>query len=166
MSDLVNIISSCSSETFLNEDRNVLRIELSSGALIEDILKFEKHNGIILPGDLRNLLLFSNGLNFLGLSILSLEEIEVFTNSGMISFHSWGNGDFDCLSTGENYPQGTVIFMLHSEEETYVVSDRLTTWFKAVISEIKMNLTLLHPLDYQSGKSEGMYKSIGSKIQK
>ena len=164
MSELVNFIESYCNETFLDEDGDSLIIELKKGVALEDIRKFEIDNGIDIPEGLKELLLFSNGINLFGLQVVSLEEMEFFPNTEMLSFHNWGNGDFDCLSVGGDYPKGAVVFMSHNEGETVLVSDSLVEWFKGVISEIKKLGALLHPCDYSERESEGMYKNISHQI--
>lgn len=164
MGKLIKMIKSHCSKIILNEDGDNLTIELADAVVIEDISKFEIVNDIEVPEDLKELLLFSNGVNLFGLQILSLEEMEFFPNTGILSFHNWGNGDFDCLSIGGDYPKEAVVFMSHNEDNTVLVSDNLVEWFKRVISEIKELGTLLHPLDYSERKLEGLYKNISHQI--
>ena len=147
-------------ETFLDEDENSLIVELREGAAIESITKFEVDNHLKLPEDLKELLLFSNGIDLFGIQIHSLDEMEYFPRSEILTFHTWGNGDFDCLSVGGDYSRGTVVFMSHNEDRLALVSDSLTEWFTGVIADIKRTGTLLHPFDYNSRESEGIYKGI------
>lgn len=160
MSELTDILEFYYKEIFLDEDENCLIVELREAASIEDISKFEIDNEVQLPEDLRKLLLFSNGLILFGMQINSVEEIEYFPQSKILTFHNWGNGDFDCLSVGGDYPKGTIVFMSHTENKLAIVSNSLTNWFVEVIAEIKSLGTLLHPLDYKIRGSEGMYKNI------
>lgn len=164
MNELVKIIETYRRETFFDEDENSLIIELQEGVIIESITKFEKDNDIKLPADLKELLLFSNGVDLFGIHIHSLEEMEYFPHSGILTFHSWGNGDFDCLSVGGDYPRGTIVFMSHTEDKLALVSNNLIEWFTGVIAEIKRIGALLHPLDYDERESEGMYKNISHQI--
>jgi len=160
MNDLIKIIESCINETFLDEDGDRLTIKLREAGKAKDILNFELSKGIQLPDDLKKLLLFSNGMNFLGLRILSLEEIEFFPHSRILSFHNWEDGDFDCISINGDYPEGTILFMFHSEDNLEPVCNNLVEWFKEVILEIKKIGSLRHPLDYSNKELEGMYKNI------
>lgn len=164
MSELVDILKFYHKEIFLDEDENGLSVELREAASIESISKFEIDNDVQLPEDLKKFLLFSNGLILFGLPINSLEEIEYFPQSKILTFHNWGNGDFDCLSVGGDYPKGTVVFMSHTESKLAIVSESLTDWFVEVIKEIKSIGTLLHPLDYNVRESEGMYKNVSHQI--
>jgi len=160
MNKLVDILKSYHNKVLFNEDGNPLTIEFRKGASVESILKFEIENDIKLPNDLRELLLFSNGVNLFSLQIHSIEEIEYFPHSKIISFHSWGNGDFDCVSIGGNYSQGKIVFMSHSEDKLALISNDLIEWVIGVIVEIGELGTLLHPLDYNEKVSKGMYKNV------
>ena len=164
MNELKKVLKSYCNKTLLDEDGDNLIIELNEGVDKEVIVRFEADNGIELPKDLKELLLFSNGLNLYGLQIFSIAEMEFFPNAKMLSFHSWGNGDFDCISVGADYPEGAVVFMSHNEDNTALVSSHLIVWFKEVISEISKLGTLLHPLDYDERESEGMYKNVSHQI--
>lgn len=160
MIELIKIIENYCGETFLDEDENSLIVELREGVAIESITKFEINNGLKLPDDLKKLLLSSNGINLFGIQIHSLEEMEFFLRSRILTFHNWGNGDFDCLSVGGDYPIGTVLFMSHSEDNLALVSNNLIEWIIGVVAEIKRVGTLLSPSDYNERESEGMYKNI------
>jgi hypothetical protein len=160
MRKLVEIIETYRYETFFDEDENSLIVELREGVTIESIIKFEVNNNIKLPEDLKELLLFSNGIDLFGVHVHSLEEMEYFPSSGILTFHNWGNGDFDCLSLGDDYPSGTVLLMIHSENKLALVSNSLVAWFTGVIGEIKRTGALLHPSDYNMLESEGMYKNV------
>jgi hypothetical protein len=164
MRELVKIIENYRRESFFDEDENSLIVELRDGATIESIAKFELDNNIKLPDDLKELLLFSNGIDLFGIHINSLEEMEYFSRSSILTFHNWGNGDFDCLSLGGDYPRGSILLMFHSEDKLALVSNSLTEWFTGVIAEIKRIGALLHPLDYNERESEGMYKSVSHQI--
>lgn len=165
MSQLVKIIETNCREIFFDEDENRLIVELREGVDIESIKKFEKKNDIKLPEDLKELLLFSNGIELFGLRIVPLEEMEYFPYSGILTFHNWGNGDFDCLSLGGDYPRGIIVFMSHSEDKLASVSNSLIEWFTEVISEIKKKGALLHPLDYDERELEGIYKNVSHQIE-
>jgi hypothetical protein len=164
MSALVKIIETYRRETFFDEDGNILIVEFGEGATMESIKKFEVDNDIKLPEDLKELLLYSNGIGLFGIQIHALEEMEYFPRSCILTFHTWGNGDFDCLSIGGAYPRGTIIFMSHSEDKLAIVSNNLIEWFLGVIAEIKGTGTLLHPLDFDERGLEGMYKNVSYKI--
>lgn len=166
MGNITEIIEFYRKKTFLDEDGNNLIIELREKANIEDISRFEIDNGFEMPEDLKELLLLSNGLVLFGIQIQSLEEIEYLPRSGILTFHNWGNGDFDCLSVGGDYPKGAIVFMSHSEDKLISVVDNITDWFIRVIAEIKSKGTLLHPLDYDERESEGIFKKISHQIEK
>ena len=102
--------------------------------------------------------MFSNGINLFGQKIFSLEEMEFFNVSNVISFHSWGNGDFDCILIDEEQKEETVFFMKHSNDALTPVCSSLYNWIKEVIKEIQQKGTLLHPDDYLVRSEEGVYK--------
>lgn len=82
----------------------------------------------------------------------------------ILTFHNWGNGDFDCLFVGSEFPKDSIVFMSHSENKLVIVSDSLNNWFADVIGVIKNIGTLLHPLDYKIRGSDGIYKNILKQI--
>ena len=164
MSDLIKLIETYSQRALFDEDDNKMIVEPIEGASLADISKFEATNGMEMPLDLKELLLFSNGMDFFGLHILSLEEMEFFPNTGMISFHNWGTGDFDCLSTGGDYPKGSIIFMAHAEDNTSQISNNLVDWFESIFAEIEEVGALLHPMDYQYSELDGLYKNTSYQI--
>lgn len=165
MDRLIEKIIFYSKKNFIDEDGNCLRLELNEGITIEKISKFEQDNGFCFPHVLKELLLLSNGINLFGQQIFSLEEMEYFAMSEVVSFHSWGNGDFDCLSVGNRYPKEAVVFMFHSEEKIELINRDLTQWIEEVINEISKIGTLLHPLEYEGRESEGIYKELYKRLQ-
>ncbi len=160
MGDLINIINTNRNRYLINEDGDAIMINLNEGVSASDILNFEAANSIKMPENLKELMMMSNGMDLFGLQILSLEEMEFFPNSAILSFHNWGNGDFDCLSFGGVYPKGAVVFISHSEDDSALVCDSLYEWFNKVIVEIERVGTVLHPLDYTEQATEGLYKNI------
>ncbi len=151
---------------FLDEDGNSLKMDFNDSISTSQLLDFEKTNDLKLPEDLRELLLISNGGNFFGLHILSIDEMMVYSNSGLINFHNWGNGDFDCISLGNIYKAGTVIFLSHSEYLNFRVSENLGDWLNSVINEIRVNGTLLHPMDFnQRDVEDCLYEKISNKLK-
>ncbi len=158
------MIKTYSERALFDEDGNKIIVEPREGASLADVSKFEATHGMEMPLDLKELLLFSNGMNFFGLDILSLEAMEFFPTTGMVSFHNWGNGDFDCLSTGGDYPKGSVIFMAHAEDNTSLISNSLADWFEGVFKEKEEVGALLHPMDYQYSELDGLYKNTSYQI--
>jgi len=162
MNEIANLIKVQRHRRFTDENGNQIGIELREAVTDEAISQFEAENAVSIPSELKKLLEFTNGLVFLGLHVLSIDEIEFFPNTGLLSFHNWGNGDFDCISTGKVYPENSVIFMNHSEDEIAFVSPTLEEWLKRVSNEIGKYGALLHPMDYMERQVEGMYKNIKS----
>ncbi len=165
MSELIKLLKIYSDKSVLDEDGLKVGVEFNNGSSIDEILKYQDKNSIALPQNFIEILLYSDGIKLFGLEILSLREMWFFLDSNLIAFHSWGNGDFDCLSLGKEYPKGKIIFMSRSKSSTAVVSDTLENWFKSVINEIEEFGTLFHPMDYNTRNIEGMYKNVSSKIQ-
>jgi hypothetical protein len=166
MKKAVEIIKRYQNFTFLDEDENEINIELSNGASSAEIFRFEKKDKIKLPSDLKELLMFSNGFDLFGLQILSLERMEFFPGEQILSFHNWGNGDFDCIALSGVFPSGTVLFMHHSEDNLIPVKNTFGDWLESVIKEVESKGTLLHPSDYNSRKEDGVYKQVWIKMNK
>jgi hypothetical protein len=160
MSKISELLQKYVKVSFLDEDGNALHLKLLKGASLSEILKFEAKNKINLPYELRDLLLFSNGLDLFGQHLLPLEKLEYFSSGNVLMFHKWGNGDFDCITIGKENAKGKIVFMLHSEEILIPLNISLYEWIRAVISEIKEKGTLLHPYDFTMRKEEGLYKQV------
>lgn len=163
MSRIVELLQSYAHVVLLDEDGEELKISLSKGTNWETIKKFENKENINLPTELKELLMFSNGLVLFGQQILSLDEMEYFTSDNIVSFHTWGNGDFDCISVSQITKTNTVYFMSHSVNNLTPIHSSLFGWTKDVINEIQKKGTLLHPYDFTERNEEGIYKSIVSK---
>lgn len=160
MSRLIELLQKFKYEALLDEDGEELRISLSKGVTLKAINDFESKEGIELPTELKELLIFSDGLVLFGQQILSLDEIEYFANEKIISFHAWGNGDFDCIAVNQITKENTVYFMSHSVDNLIPIRSSLFGWIKDVINEIQQKGTLLHPYDFAERNEEGIYKSI------
>nr|WP_319998168.1 SMI1/KNR4 family protein [uncultured Draconibacterium sp.] len=163
MNKLVELLQLFTNKVLLDEDENELKISLSKGASLNAINAFESKNSVTLPVDLKELLMFSDGLDLFGQKILSLSEIEFFVSENILSFHSWGNGDFDCISVNQKKQEETIYFMSHSVNDLTPVHTSLSGWVRDVISEIQQKGTLLHPYDFTERNEEGIYKSIVQK---
>jgi hypothetical protein len=156
MQQVIEIIKAYSGKTFLDEDENSLNIKLNEALPFIRIEEFEVLHNIQFPPELKDLLLFSNGINLFGVEILSIESMEFFSVERKIAFHNWGNGDFDVIDE-----TGQVFFSNHSIESLIPVSSSLSNWIVSVIEEIELKGILLHPLDYSNRKSEeGIYRKL------
>lgn len=154
MKQIVEIIKAYSDKSYFDEDGNSLNIILSKGVSLIKIDELEKLHGLNIPSELKELLLFSNGINLFGIEILAVEAIEFFPAEKIISFHNWGNGDFDVINEADQ-----IFFCNHSTETLMPVSSSLSHWIVGVIKEIELKGTLLHPLDYSNREGEdGLYR--------
>ena len=160
MNRMKDIINKFINKPLFDEDGNKIFIKSNKGVLMEEIKTFENHHSIKLPFELREILKISNGINLYGLHILSLNEIEVLDDIGLISFHNWGNGDFDYISTGKITDEGTIIIRLHDSNEFYFVSSSLYDWFVDTIKEIEKYGTLYHPSDFDEFNSSLLYGNL------
>ncbi len=149
-----------------NEDGDFLKLDLQTGVPESDITHFENSLGLKFPMEIRDFFKFTNGVNFFGLQILPISQLEYFPNWGIISFHSWGNGDLDCIVIDSPFQtQGTILFMNHSPDVTVPIAPSLIKWFYQVFEEIKIKGTLLHPSDYRGRKEKGVYEHVLAKIK-
>jgi hypothetical protein len=158
MKDIIEILANYINTTFEDEEGLPTKIETSEGAPMHRIRDFEKRKKIALPRDLMRLLMFSNGINIFGISILPLNEMDY--DQGLLTFHNWGNGDFDCISLEQNNEFGSVFFMNHSPDYIYFVCHSINEWIINAIQEIQKRGTLFHPMDYNDSEDYGLYKNI------
>ena len=157
MHQILKIINEYLNTSFLDEDGNILNIELRKGTDFAKIDQIEMRYGMHIPFELRELLLFSNGISIFGIQILPIEAMEFFSYEKKISFHNWGNGDFDVIN--EN---GQIFFCNHSVEALTLISFSLSNWITDLIKEFENFGTLLHPMDYKFNKElqTGLYKKV------
>ena len=144
-----------------DEDGNLIELSLNKGATVEDIREREATWNIELPFELKELLLFSNGIDLFGISIMPLKIMEYFKEEQLLTFHSWDDGDYDCISLNKN---NEIIFVNHSPVNRYFVASSLYNWISEVFKEIETKGTLLHPFDYYIRQEDGLYKTIYNKI--
>ncbi len=163
MSHIIEILDSAMNLELEDEDGNRLKLEASVPASERDLNDREGRLGVKIPLELRDLLMFANGLSLFGQVIMSLQEQDYFSNQGLLSFHNWGNGDFDCVAASSSkYPENTVVFMNHGPEISVKIEDNLTAWFEKAINEIRERGVLLHPGDYipNSNADSGLYGGV------
>ena len=109
------LLSDFSNTSLEDEDGGSLQIVLRNPTSELQLQRFEESIGTSLPPQLRELFEVSNGLGWFGVEVLSISELLYYREQGIIPFHSWGNGDFDCIATKESsYQEGAVLFMNHS----------------------------------------------------
>lgn len=156
MKQIIEIIMAYSGKTYLDEDGNILSVTLYEGVPLTKINELGERYGIHIAPELKELLLFSNGISLFGIEILSIESMEFFHLEKKIAFHNWGNGDFDVIDEA-----GQIFFSNHSIETLILVSSSLSNWIVSVIEEIELKGALLHPFDYSNRENEeGMYRKF------
>lgn len=163
MSQVIQILKSSQELGLKNEDGDILELEVSTPLSEQDVKDRESRLGFEIPEQLRDLMMFSNGLLLFGLQIMSIEEQQYYPVQGLLSFHNWGNGDFDCIATSaSDYPEGSIVFMNHSPEITVKIEDTLVEWLAKATDEIRKYGALLHPRDYMTNPdfSEGLYGGV------
>jgi hypothetical protein len=165
MNDLIQIIKEYSNKVLLDEDGERLSIEIVEGAHSRELQEFEDSYRITLPKELKELLLFSNGIKIFGIQIYSLSECQLFENNMLLSFHDWGNGDFDCISVDSGLYYGKVYFINHSIANSIAMNISFSEWVFQAIKEIQDKGTILHPMDYLTRKEEGMYREVFLKLK-
>ena len=160
MEEIGSILDSYANQAFEDEDGASITIKRNIGASADEQDAFMEREKIVLPKELKELLMYSNGMDLFGISLLSLEEMIYYGNEKLLVFHNWGNGDFDSILLDQkNKNFGSVYFMNHSPDKIYLVSPSITDWVKNVIHEVQQKGTLYHPCDYvESGN--GLYGHI------
>ena len=165
MNKIVEILETYSSKVLLDEDGNQLTIEKSEAITVGDLQRFELYHGIILPPDLRKLLMFSNGINVFGVRVQALNEMKFYDSQMLLTFHDWGNGDFDCISVNSRSYYGSVYFINHSIAKNISMAITISEWISLCINEIQKKGTVLHPMDYLFRHEDGMYKEVFLKLK-
>ena len=164
--EISNFFNSRKNRKILNQDDELVSIEFNPGASEIQIQEIESRYGIHLPLTLREILINSNGMDFYGLHIQSIEEMDYYSNERLLSFHSWGNGDFDCVKIQNGPSTDSIWFMNHSPIKNYLVINSLFDWFMKVYKELKSYGALLHPMDYRNEMEfNGLYKTISKNIE-
>ena len=144
-----------------DEDGDVVRLLVGRPVSEEALQSYEARLGGRLPGEFRDLLAFSNGMNLFGLEIMPVEGQEHFSEQGIISFHNWGNGDFDCIALcSSGHPEGAVLFMNHTPNVLVPISPSLGQWLSAVVDELNEKGAVLHPGDYFVRNEGGIYAHV------
>lgn len=163
MSSISHILDSFRNLRLEDEDGETLEFSLDPALSEVGLIAHEKVIGVRLPGQFRDLLMYANGMRLFGLDLMSTDQQSYFREHGIISFHNWGNGDFDCVATSSSaYPENAVVFMNHSPEVTVKIEDALTKWIDRAINEIRKHGTLLHPADYRTrcAQGAGIYEMV------
>lgn len=150
-------------QTILDQEGNSLECLRHQPASEDDIAWFERNWRIQMPDALRDLFTFANGMKLHGLDMLSLEDAMVHPLEGFITFHAWGNGDFDAIEFGNG--SARVVFVSHQTGAAEPVADTLADWLEAVSAELQSQRTLLHPGEYAARPEKGVYHEIFSRMR-
>lgn len=149
-----------------DEDGNALRVRINSSVPEDELEQYESRLGLSIPLELRQLFMCSNGLDLFGCQIMKANEITCFASHGLIAFHNWMNGDFDCVATQTSkYPEGTVLFMNHSPDVLVQIESSLLQWMSGVVDEIREKGALWHPADYIGTPGRGIYSDVLQRLQ-
>lgn len=132
-----------------DEDDDVVTLRINTPASRELIGKFEATHKVQLPGEYKELLMVSDGLDLFGVKLLAISEIIYLSKLHLLVFHEWGNGDCDCLAVeGSELLVGGVFFLRRDLETPVAISPSLSLWIESVVGEVQQIGALLHPNDY------------------
>ena len=96
---------------------------------------------------------------------MSIGEQQYYADHGVIAFHAWGNGDFDCIATlASVHPEGSILFMNHTPHAMAHVAATLSEWIQQAVDEISVRGALLHPSDYLNCDRPGIYRPVLSAL--
>jgi len=145
-----------------DEDEESVQLILNESASEKVLKEYEGRITRAVPCELRELLAMSDGLDLFGLDIMPIDRQDLFETQGLLSFHDWGNGDFDCVVLAGSCvgPEGSIVFMNHSPEVTVPIAESLEKWLLRVVEEITDKGTLLHPSDYRVRHEQGLYAGV------
>jgi len=161
MAAIEQVLGSFRSMHLEDEDGEALEFVPDSPLGQAELAAYEQAIGARLPEEFRELLLYANGMNLFGLELMPIDQQSYFGEYGIISFHDWGNGDFDCISIAASpHPVGAVVFMNHSPDVTVRIADSLSEWLEKAVQEIQAKSALLHPTDYREQAEDGMYQHV------
>ena len=166
MSAISNLLDALNSLVLEDEDGNDLLVHTRPGVCERDLQDWEHNNTVHLPAELRDLLTVSNGIGFFGLEIVSVGSLQYFPQAGIIAFHNWGNGDFDCVAASPSaYSEGTVLFMNHSPDVVVPIAASLHEWIERIVGELRTRGAVLHPADYRlSTTTGGVYRLVTGEL--
>ncbi len=135
-----------------DEDGQPCWVRWNDGLREEHLARYERSLGVVLPASFRAMWAFSDGCDLCGLMIQSAAE-QVFLDGRLLTFHNWGNGDFDCLDFGRPGAEVPVVFMNHGPDVTAFVAASFEAWLAGVLDELLRTGTLAHPRDcmYRGG---------------
>ncbi|WP_339730524.1 SMI1/KNR4 family protein [uncultured Gimesia sp.] len=160
MSNLKDVITQIADLTIEDEDGEECEIELEDPASAEELIAISET--IPLNAELIDFYSTTNGMLLFSEEIYDLEVLNFDRESGVITIHNWGNGDFTCIATPKSeFPEGTVLFMNHSPDVLVPIAASLSEWILKVVAEYQEKGALMHPGDYfQSPDEPGLYSHV------
>jgi hypothetical protein len=123
----------------------------------------ETRIGARLPASYRQFLMRGDGGDLFGLCLQGMAA-RVLVAPGLLTFHDWGNGDFDCLGLGPDPNQVPILFMNHSPEVVVRIADSFEHWLSSIVEELRRDGTVAHPGDYRYVDSPGLYAEVLQKL--
>jgi hypothetical protein len=156
---VVDLLELASKTELPDETGCHVQVGWQPGLRDEHLDRFEKRLGYALPPSYRQFLGHGDGCDFYGLSLLSASEVAVH-DSGIIGFHNWGNGDFDCLKLSKRRKESGVFFMNHNPGVLVRIADTFFGWLQRVFEELCAHGTLAHPRDYRFLARDGVYSHV------
>ena len=161
MTTISRILDSFRNTNLEDEDGEALEFSPEPALSQAELAVHEQAKGVRFPGEFRDLLMYANGMSLFGLELMPTDQQTHFGEHGIVSFHNWGNGDFDCISISASpHPVGSVVFMNHSPEVTVGIATSLSEWLEKAVQEIRSKGALLHPADYRERPEQGMYQHV------
>jgi hypothetical protein len=142
------------------EDGEILGMHMDPGLTDSVIKSWERGHNTMLPPDLREFMRRWNGGGFFCLMLEPLENFDL-NAPGLLAFHNWGNGDFDCvrfLDSGKS----EMVFHNHETGEVTTIAASFAEWLQRAVDEMKKKGTLYHPMDYSAMtiEYEGLHKRV------
>ena len=176
MQKMSTLIDQLRSTTLESEDGEPLSLDVNCGLSRSQIDQYEEALGFKLPRGLREVLECFDGGEFYCLSFQSIDEQMLLGDDNLLSFHDWGNGDYDCvlLERKGRWKPGQILFYNHLDANVYPISFDVRRWLELLIGELKAWQTVFHPMDYHHAVSrsddaikcdisEGGHNPAGSK---
>jgi hypothetical protein len=161
MATIYHILDSFRNMHLEDEDGEALEFSLEPALSEAELVVHEQATGMRFPLEFRDLLMYANGMNLFGLELMSTDQQTYFSEQGIMSFHNWGNGDFDCISISiSSHPVGCVVFMNHTPDVTVRIATCLSEWLERAVQEIRSKGALLHPADYLNSPEQGLYQHV------
>ena len=141
-----------------DEGGDVCRVCWNDGLTAEQIERCEARHEIRFPESFRTFLQRSDGCELFGYDLLSLSGLQWY--DGLVAFHSWGNGDFDCLKLNSAGDPAPVLFMNHNPNVTVEVASSFDQWLEKMIAELQETGCVCHPGDYRFRTGAGIYSHV------